>query len=75
MPRDMLLELLRNAAPPLVSLVPVDNKAQCVDGIAIEQHIHLHQIRAAVFLDLIIERSVATGAGFECVKEIIDNFI
>ena len=40
----MLLELLRNAAPPLVSLVPVDNKAQRVDGVTVEQHIHLYQI-------------------------------
>src|SRR5439155_5606385 len=56
-----VLQLNRDLPSPLVSLVLVDDYAERIDGITVDQHIELHQLAATVLEHLVIERRVATA--------------
>ena len=51
------------------------NKGQGVHLIAVEEHVHLHQIAGPVALDLIVQRGISLGVGLEGVEEIIDDLV
>src|SRR5229473_7930904 len=61
LPRNELPELLGDLAPPLVRLVTVDDHAERVHRLTVEQHIEPHQIRGAVGEKLVVQRGVAAG--------------
>ena len=51
------------------------NEAEGIHAIAVEKQIYLHQVTGAVAGELIVERGVALGVGFEGVKEIVDDLV
>src|SRR3954470_10717533 len=57
--RNEVLELVGDLAAPLVGLVLVDDDAECIDGIAVDQHVEPHQIAATIFQHIVVERGVA----------------
>src|SRR3954464_12550606 len=71
--RNEVLELVGDLAPPLVGLVLVDDDAECVDGITVDQHVELHQIAAAVLEHLVVERRVAATYRLQLVEEVEDD--
>src|SRR6478752_4886258 len=48
LPRDQLLQLLRHLAAVLLRFVPVDNDAEGVDRVAVDEHVELDEVRLAV---------------------------
>ena len=51
------------------------DEAQRVHLVAVEQHIDLHQLAAAVAGKLVVKRGVALGVGLERVEEIVDDLV
>ena len=72
---NVLLQLFTQPAGAGIRLILVGDKAQCVHSVAVQKKIHLHQFAAAIAGELIVQRSVAFGIGFERIKEIVDDLI
>ena len=52
----------------------MDDKAQGVYLIAVEEQIHLHQVAGLIALQLVVQGGVSLGAGFQGVKKVrVDN--
>ena len=49
------------------------DEGQGVHLIAVEQHIHLHQLGGLVLVQLVVQRGVALGAGLEGVEKVVDD--
>ena len=71
----MLFQLLAHTAGTWVSLVCMDDEGQRVDHVAGEHDIQFHQLGWLVTNELIVEGSIAAGAGFQRIEEVIDDFI
>ena len=52
----------------------MNDKAESINLIAIEENIHLNQLGRAILRDFIVKASITTGRGFELVKEVKDDF-
>ena len=55
--------------------VAVDDHAERIDGIAIDQDFHLHQLALAVPDGLIVKGGIAARYGFDAVVKIEDDFV
>src|SRR5919202_2810969 len=71
--RNQLLELVGHLAAPLVRLVPVDDHRERVDGVAVDQHVELHEVALAILKHLVVEPRVAATDGLELVVEVEDD--
>ena len=70
---DVLLQLLAQPSRPGVSLILVGDEGQGVHLVAVEEHIHLHQLGGLVPVQLVIQGGVALGPGLQGVEEVIDD--
>ena len=61
---------LDEGAPGLVGLVAVDDDAEGVDRLTVEQNVDLRQLRIAVADHLVVERGVALRAALQLVVEV-----
>ena len=51
----------------------MDDEAQRVHLVAVEQQVHLDQVALFIALQLVVQGGVALGAGLEGVEEVVDN--
>ena len=51
------------------------DEGKCIDFFLINQDIQFDQFTALIATEFIIKRSISSGTGFQCIKEIIDNLI
>src|SRR6266545_1612128 len=70
LPWDELLQLLGDLAAPLVRLVRVDDDAERVHRVAVEQHVELYQLGRPVGEELVVERRVAARDRLQLVVEV-----
>ena len=49
------------------------NKGQSIYLLSVEQQIHFHQIAFPIIGHFIIQGSIALGAGFQCIKKVIND--
>ncbi|CAN4021999.1 Antirestriction protein (ArdA), partial [Dysosmobacter welbionis] len=75
LPGDVLLQLLAQPAGPGIRLVSVGDEAQGIHRIAVEFHVHLHQLAGPVAGELIIQRGVALGVGLQRIEEVVDDLV
>ena len=71
----MLLQVFRHLPGPGIGLVRVDDKAQSVHHLAVEQNVQLDQLGGLVPVQLIVIGGISFGTGFERVEKIVDNFV
>src|SRR5262245_41408726 len=67
---DDAAELLGERLALLVRLVPMDDHAQRVDGITVEQDVELHHVRRAELEEVVVEGRVALGDRLQPVVEV-----
>src|SRR5438105_5481995 len=72
--RNQVLQLLGDLASPFIRLVLVNDHAEGVHGLAVEQHVQLHELARAICQKLIVERRVAAGNRLQLVVEVEDDF-
>ena len=72
---NVILELFAQAARTGIRLILMCDEAQRVHLVAVEQHIDLHELAAAVAGKLVVKRGVALGVGLERVEEIVDDLV
>ena len=75
MHRNDFLQLLAYEASAVVSLGFVNNHGECVHQVSVQQHVQLYQLRLLVTDEFVVQGAVASGLGFQRIKEIIDYFI
>ena len=51
------------------------DKGKSIHFFFVYQNIQFHKLAALISAEFVIQRSIASGAGFEGIKEIIDNLI
>ena len=51
------------------------DEGKCIDFFFINQDIQFDKFTALIATEFIIKRSISSGTGFQCIKEIIDNLI
>ena len=51
------------------------NKTQGVHLVAVEQHVHLHQLGGMIALQLIVQGGIAFGPGLQGIEKIVDDLI
>src|SRR5438445_11923474 len=73
LPRDQLAQLLGDLLAPLVRLVAMDDDAEGVHRLPVEQHVELHEVGTAVAEEVVIERSIAARDRLELVVEVEDD--
>src|SRR5688572_29555574 len=61
LPRDQVLQLVRDLPAPLVRLVAVNDDAEGVDRVAVDQHVELHEIALAIAEHVVVEARVAAA--------------
>src|SRR3989449_3988835 len=59
--RDQLPQLLGDLLAPLVRLVAVDDDGERVHGVAVQQHVELHEIGGGGLEGIVVERRGAAG--------------
>ena len=72
--RNDFLELVYNQLTTLIGKFLVNDKAESINLVAIEENIHLHQLGRAILRNFIVKASIATSRGLELVKEVKDDF-
>src|SRR5438105_850458 len=72
--RNQVLELFGDLAAPLIRLVLVNDDAEGVHSVAVEQHVQLHQLAGTVCQELVIERGIPAGNRLQLVVEVEDDF-
>src|SRR5690348_3097878 len=68
--RDDAPQLLHQRLAPLVGLVAVDDDAERVHRIAVEQDVELHEVGGPEVGELVVERGVAPGDRLQLVVEV-----
>src|SRR5699024_3612709 len=71
--RDQVLELHGHLIAVVVSILAVHDRAERIDRLALQQDIHLHQIRLLLAGLLVIQGGVALGAGLQGIEEVEDD--
>src|SRR6476620_4103602 len=71
--RDQVLELAGHHHAVGVGGVAVDDRAERVDRLALEQDVDLHQVGRLLARALVVERGVALGARLQLVEEVEDD--
>ena len=51
----------------------MDNDRQCVDDFAVDQDVHLHQIRLSISDQFVVERGIASRHRFELIEVFKDD--
>ena len=75
MARNLLLQLFAHFPSPLIGRICMNNKGQGIHLFLVDQNIQLHQLRRLIALHIIIKGCIASGAGFQCIKEIVNDLI
>ena len=75
MRRDQVLHLLAHGAAPRLGPSAVDEHAQRIDGLGVDEDRHLHEVAGAVFLEHIVEGRIALGDRFQPVIEVEHHFV
>src|SRR5699024_9530757 len=73
LPRDELLELAGHHDAVRVRLVLVDDRAERVDLLALEEDVDLDEVRRLLADDVVVERRVATRLRLQLVEEVEDD--
>ena len=73
MPVDLLLELLEKVPAALLGLAAVHDEAQRLHRVAVDQHVHLHQLVLLEAGDVVVHGAVAAGDALQLVEEVVDN--
>src|SRR5688572_15283087 len=71
---NQVLELLGDLASPFIRFISVNDDAESVDRLAVQQHIELHEFPGAIGKELIVERRIAARNRLQLVVEIEDDF-
>ena len=71
--RDVVPQLLADAAALGVGVVAEDDHGQSIHGVAVEQEIQLHQVALAVLLELVVVAGVAAAPALDGVEEVVDD--
>ncbi len=59
LPGDELLHLFDEQLAAAEGLLLVNDQGECVEGLAIDQDVHLHQVAFAIPDELVIERGIS----------------
>src|SRR5690606_37106816 len=73
--RDDGGEALAEVLALAVRLLDVDDGGERVDGLAVDEDVHLHELRLAVLADLVVHRAVAAGDALEAVVEVDEDLV
>ena len=71
--RDQFFQLEADVATPFVRARPVHDHRERVDGIAVQDHVHLHEIGRLVAGQLVVEGGVSAAQRLELVVEVEDD--
>ena len=71
----MVAQFFAHFARTGIGVAGEKDKGQCIHHIAVEQDVQFHQVGFDVAFELIIETGISFGAGFQRVKEVIDDFV
>ena len=70
---DLLLELLQEVPAAALGLAAVDDEAQGLDGVAVHEDVHLHQLADLEAGDPVVDGAVAGGDRLQLVEEVVDD--
>jgi len=72
---NLPLQSLAHAAASLIGRGGMNDEGEGIHRFPIDQDIQFDQIGPLITLEFIIKGSIASGSGFQCIKEIIDDLI
>src|SRR2546429_437423 len=72
--RNQLLQVLRDLPPPLERFVAMNDHAEGVDRLAVEQHVELDELAAPVREEFVVEGRVAARDRFQLVVKVENDF-
>ena len=70
---NVLLQLFADLPGPAVRLFPVNDEAQGVYLVPVEEQVHLHQVAPFIALQLVVQAGVSLGPGLQGVEEVVDD--
>ena len=51
------------------------DKGKSIHFFFVYQNIQFHKLAALISAEFVIQRSIASGTGFQCIKEIVDDLV
>src|SRR2546422_242561 len=71
--RNQVLELLGDLAAPLVRLITMDDNAERVHCLAVEQHVELDELAGPLSQEFVVERRITARNRLQLVVEVEDD--
>ena len=71
--RDEFLQALRHSQAICVGLILVDNRAEGIHAVTVEQNVDLHQVGDLLAAFVVVQRGITASARLQVIEEIEDN--